>query len=63
MKKISMSRTRCRNENIIEVTNEDFKVSMLLLLLFIIIFKHVKETMVLMRKEMEDIKIKWNFFT
>lgn len=63
MKKISMSRTRCRNENIIEVTNEDFKVSMLLLLLFIIIFKRVKETMVLMRKEMEDIKIKWNFFT
>lgn len=58
-----MSRTRCRNENIIEVTNEDFKVSMLLLLLFIIIFKRVKETMVLMRKEMEDIKIKWNFFT
>lgn len=58
-----MSRTRCRNENIIEVKNEDFKVSMLLLLLFIIIFKHVKETMVLMRKEMEDIKIKWNFFT
>lgn len=58
-----MSRTRCRNENIIEATNEDFKVSMLLLLLFIIVFKHVKETMVLMRKEMEDIKIKWNFFT
>ena len=29
MKKISMSRTRCRNENIIEATNEDFKVSML----------------------------------
>jgi len=43
-----MSRTRCRNENIIEVTNEDFKVS-------IIIFKYLKETMVLMRKEMKDI--------
>ena len=43
-----MSRTRRRNEYTIEVPYEDFKVS-------IIIFKYLKETMVLMRKEMEDI--------